>query len=434
MERDNVVTRGWGQLFSGSFLRKWKRRYFIVSRNELSFYKSDHASPAAVVGTISLTNCACGRSSEMASQNRPFCLKLTANEKAFYIAFETSEELDVFLSAVKKSIRISNENVDQTTEKRSSSAPALRKSSNASKNVSSFDSKASEHAKKAAASAEAAGLKASQTLCGRRDSIAQQSRAYRTQSLIRNTSFSDLNVLESKNARIAAESARIKLQFPGSAVATSDRAWGDTPVAIADDDAFELAIGCAQVFSKRPEHRNKEEQVYVLALRNFAAQVKRLCKEAVPDGRGEVVLELATGTYAFAVPFEQRTEAEREYVMEIELQLAALVQEQRLLIRQQEQFLIESMRVFVKAPEERTADEIHYVASLTSTAENITQMEREAKSPVEFSLIGGSIVFAKPPASRTVEDISFLAEVVTLLPTQDRLIFLERIGVLRFAN
>ena len=99
----NPERTGW-LMKQGEYLKTWRRRWFVLKRGKLFWFKNSYISSASKPrGIIPVTSCLTVKGAEDVL-NKPFSFELTTSRETMYFIADSEKEKEDWINAVGRSI------------------------------------------------------------------------------------------------------------------------------------------------------------------------------------------------------------------------------------------------------------------------------------------------------------------------------------------
>lgn len=180
-----------------------------------------------------------------------------------------------------------------------------------------------------------------------------------------------------------------------------------------EKEEFDVAVSAAAIFLKDPSEWTPEEQAYVLAVKEYRAELEQhMAKTNASPYHG-----LSSGVCSFVAPPEERTEEENEFVREITTEYYKEVKSldstlgadsNGLSIQEQAEIAKGAAQIFAKPASKRTPEEQEYVEQMEEYVQEVLKLELQLGVRACHDLASGTILLAKFPDERKPSDIEYI--------------------------
>jgi hypothetical protein len=101
LDSEDILQVGWG-IKEGGRHKSWKKRFFVVRKDRMEYYKSENDS--AAIGSIPFLYSAVGKTPPSYT-SRPNCFQIITDARTYHICAASAEEEQLFLTNISRSIR-----------------------------------------------------------------------------------------------------------------------------------------------------------------------------------------------------------------------------------------------------------------------------------------------------------------------------------------
>jgi len=400
----------------GGRVPSWHRRYFKLTRDSIDYYKQNSTNKAEKkAGSIQLAPNATSVTA-CAKEGRKYCFQVTTSRRIYFLCAEDEADMLSWMEAIKNATTVDTSpqfllrpgvnslKLDQkeSTEPKISSPTTDNKPLSHSRPSDAEVPSNSPKGPSVDISNGHAGSEGSSHNSGRRDS--------QTTDTDYDYDFDDVGSTDQNGFRRSTTETDSENGQDGLNGFVQDGG----PLFLSQEDEYDIALSAAEIFLKPECDRTPEEQAYVLAMKQYRAQLEEHCKNC--GARPEY--SFASGTSIFCVREEDRTPIENEYVIDIANEYSEEVKNQqsdrysKLPLDAQVEIAEGAARIFAKAPQERTEEEQQYVLKMEEYLRDIVRAERQYNVKVKHSLLSSALMLAKYPEERDIEDFQYLEDMV----------------------
>jgi flagellar motor switch/type III secretory pathway protein FliN len=375
----------------GGQFHTWHSRFFKLTKDGSIYYFKMNKSKEPVqpaVGCIKLTPNATSVSA-CEKNNKKYCFQVFTSKRIYYLCAEDETEMKSWMEAIERTT---------SSSPNRKSVPKPSPISPQTPPPSSTPPDADDHEEKSSVGSPPVQRPLDISQSPKTDTVLTDSRRLSQTESELDDEFDDVLSSEAKRRSTADEDLNGHTQ--------------DGPLFLTQEDEYDIALSAAEIFLKDESDRTPEEQAYVLAMRQYRAQLEEHCKNvgAKPE------YSFASGTSIFVVPEQERTPVEKEYISDIANEYSEEVKNQqndrnaKIPLDVQVEIAEAAAKIFAKNPDARTEEEKEYVFKMEEYLRDVVRAERQYNLKAKHSLLSSALMLAKYPEERDAEDIQYLED------------------------